>query len=58
MVEVQHYEMKDNHGLSSSPIALEDPFEHFDNSIAGDVRDPYPELAELPQHHARAQGRR
>ena len=33
--------------MSSSPIALEDPFEHFDNSIAGDVRDPYPELAEL-----------
>jgi len=33
--------------VSSSPIALEDPFEHFDNSIAGDVRDPYPELAEL-----------
>ena len=31
----------------SSQIALEDPFEHFDNSIAGDVRDPYPELAEL-----------
>ena len=29
------------------PIALEDPFEHFDNSIAGDVRDPYPELADL-----------
>jgi len=28
-------------------VALEDPFEHFDNSIAGDVRDPYPELAEL-----------
>ena len=31
----------------SSQIALEDPFEHFDNSIAGDVRDPYPELADL-----------
>lgn len=28
-------------------VALEDPFEHFDNSIAGDVRDPYPELADL-----------
>ena len=33
--------------MSSSQVALEDPFEHFDNSIAGDVRDPYPELAEL-----------
>jgi cytochrome P450 len=33
--------------VSSSQVALEDPFEHFDNSIAGDVRDPYPELAEL-----------
>ena len=33
--------------MSSSQIALEDPFEHFDNSIAGDVRDPYPELADL-----------
>ena len=33
--------------MSSSPITLEDPFEHFDNSIAGDVRDPYPELADL-----------
>jgi cytochrome P450 len=32
--------------LSSTPIALEDPFEHFDNSLAGDVRNPYPELAE------------
>jgi cytochrome P450 len=32
--------------VSSTPIALEDPFEHFDNSLAGDVRDPYPELAE------------
>jgi cytochrome P450 len=31
----------------NTQIALEDPFEHFDNSIAGDVRDPYPELAEL-----------
>jgi cytochrome P450 len=31
----------------NTQIALEDPFEHFDNSIAGDVRDPYPELADL-----------
>ena len=34
-------------GDSSSQITLDDPFEHFDNSIAGDVRDPYPELAGL-----------
>ena len=50
MVEVQHYEMKDGAkgwATMSSQIALEDPFEHFDNSIAGDVRDPYPELADL-----------
>jgi cytochrome P450 len=32
--------------VSSTPIALEDPFEHFDNSLAGDVRNPYPELAQ------------
>ena len=32
--------------MSSTPLALDDPFEHFDNSLAGDVRNPYPELAE------------
>jgi cytochrome P450 len=33
--------------MNGAGVAIEDPFEHFDNSLAGDVRDPYPELAEL-----------
>ena len=32
--------------MTPSDLALDDAFDQFDGSIAGDVRDPYPELAD------------